>query len=458
MLQHYWTDLSEAVFGAERSGSDFQDPVFQGPDFQGAGEMASVYPVADFAQATVGIAAAAWAQLAGLPAQSAAVDRRLAALWFQGTVAPLGWEPPSIWDAIAGDYQCADGWIRLHTNAPHHRDAALSVLGVPAERDRVAKEVRDWRGAELERQIVAANGCAAQMRDPAGWRVHPQGRAIAQEPLVHWSLQGTCPPQQDTGVTMASLKGVKILDLTRVLAGPVATRFLAGLGADVLRIDPPKWNEPAAEIEVTLGKLCAGLDLREAADLATLKDLMRRADVFVHGYRPGALDRLGLGRGERHALNPHMIDVCLNAYGWTGPWSQRRGFDSLVQMSCGIAAAGMMHLDGARPHPLPVQALDHGTGYLMAACVLEALRRRSLGEVCDARVSLARTALLLMKQVSSPMSQGTIQAAPGDFLDTAERTTWGPIKRMRSPVTFSQVPMQWGRPAGALRRDLAAWS
>lgn len=453
MLDHYWTEVSEAVFGAECSG-----PIFQGPNFQGTGEMASVYPVADFAQATVGIAAAAWAQLAGLPALNVAVDRRLAALWFQGTVAPQGWEPPSIWDAIAGDYQCADGWIRLHTNAPHHRDAALAVLGVPADRGKVAKEVRDWRGAELERQIVAANGCAAQMRDPSDWRAHPQGRAVAKEPLVHWNLQGACLPQQFAGAHPASLKGVKILDLTRVLAGPVATRFLAGLGADVLRIDPPTWNEPAAEIEVTLGKRCAGLDLREAADLATLKDLMRSADVFVHGYRPGALDRLGLGRGDRHALNPHMIDVCLNAYGWTGPWSQRRGFDSLVQMSCGIAAAGMMHLGAARPHPLPVQALDHGTGYLMAACVLEALRRRTLGEIWDARVSLARTAMLLMAQGSNPMSQGSISAAPEDFSGDRESTSWGPVKRMISPVKFSQTPMQWSRPAGHLRRDPAAWA
>ena len=171
-----------------------------------------------------------------------------------------------------------------------------------------------------------------------------------------------------------------MLDLTRVLAGPVATRFLAGFGADVLRIDPPEWDEPAVVPEVTLGKRCARLDARTDDGRAHLRRLLAEADVLVHGYRPGVLDSLlGVDADGRAELRPGLVEVCLDAYGWTGPWSARRGFDSLVQMSSGIAEAGMRWAGRDVPTPLPVQALDHATGYLMAAEVIDGLR----GEVGD---------------------------------------------------------------------------
>jgi crotonobetainyl-CoA:carnitine CoA-transferase CaiB-like acyl-CoA transferase len=192
------------------------------------------------------------------------------------------------------------------------------------------------------------------------------------------------------------LKDVRVLDLTRVLAGPVATRFLAGFGANVLRIDPPWWSEPGVEPEVTIGKRRAGLDLRNVDDRSRFEALLARADVLIHGYRPGALDGLGLGASRRREIAPALIEVSLNAYGWTGPWRGRRGFDSLVQMSSGIADEGMRRTEAAYPVPLPVQALDHATGLLMAAAALRALRlRRDTGKVLSARLSLARTAAML---------------------------------------------------------------
>jgi crotonobetainyl-CoA:carnitine CoA-transferase CaiB-like acyl-CoA transferase len=177
-----------------------------------------------------------------------------------------------------------------------------------------------------------------------------------------------------------------VLDLTRVLAGPVATRFLAGYGADVLRIDPPGWNEPGVIPEVTLGKRCARLDLTQAADRATFETLLAEADVLVHGYRPAALERLGYSEAYRRQRNPSLIDVALDAYGWTGPLAGRRGFDSLVQMSCGIADHGMRRQGAGKPVPLPVQALDHATGYLIAAAVVRAL----IARLSDGRVQQAR--------------------------------------------------------------------
>lgn len=435
----FWGELSQAVFGTLVSPYTAQ----------GRGHLPAHYAVSDFAEATVGLAGVA---LSRLGAGEVVVDRRRASLWFDMTLRPDGWEGPSIWDAIAGNYRCKDGWIRLHTNAPHHRDAALSVLKTPLERDAVARAVLEWRGAELEDAIVAANGCAAEMRGPEAWAAHPQGRAISGEPLVQWDVLGRCDAKP-----LSDLRGVKVLDLTRVLAGPVATRFLAGFGANVLRIDPPSWNEPSVEMEVTLGKHCGGLDLKCAGDLAKLKTLMAQADVFVHGYRANALERLGLGDDVRRAINPNMVDVRLNAYGWNGPWSRRRGFDSLVQMSCGIAAHGMMQESADVPRPLPVQALDHGTGYLMAACVLEGLARRSKDEVVSAKVSLARTAQCLMQHVCPLDSNGAITLCDGDFGQIPEHTSWGPAHRVKAPVQIAKRIPEWSMPAGHVRRHPAAW-
>src|SRR5262249_34109863 len=201
------------------------------------------------------------------------------------------------------------------------------------------------------------------------WRVHPQGVAVAREPLIVWRVANDATERSGASTnSRRPLQGVRVLDLTRVLAGPVATRFLAAFGADVLRIDPPTWDEPGVIPEVTIGERCAGLDLHDARDRTRFADLLRSADILVHGYRPGVLGGLGLGKGARQTLNPWWIDVCLSAYGWTGPWAGRRGFDSLVQMSAGIANAGMGKENIENPSPLPVQALDQATGIFNGCC------------------------------------------------------------------------------------------
>jgi hypothetical protein len=441
----FWSDLSAAVFGK----------AVPSYSVQGSGHLPSFYKVSDFAEASVGLAGVALARFWDGGADQVLVDRRLASLWFYMTLWADGWKASGLWDAIAGDYQCRDGWIRLHTNAPHHRDVALLVLGTKADRAAVAKAVLTWRGVELESAVVAAGGCGAQMRLPHDWAEHPQGRAIAAEPLVHWDDHGVCAPT--AAPEGPSLRGLKVLDLTRVLAGPVATRFLAGFGADVLRIDPPFWNEPSVEMEVTLSKCCAGLDLRIETDLEHLKQLMREADVFVHGYRADALDRLGIGTEVRRELNPTLVDVRLNAYGWSGPWVNRRGFDSLVQMSCGIAGLGMELSGSDRPKPLPVQALDHGAGYLVAACILEALSARRKGRLKSAKVSLARVAHLLMANRCEWDTSGAIKQIPSDFNATVENTGWGPAHRVKAPLQINGVTPHWAIAAGPLRRHRAAW-
>ena len=257
-----------------------------------------------------------------------------------------------------------------------------------------------WGADDLEAAVVTAGGAAAAMRSAAAWDAHPQGVAVAAEPLLHVERTAAGPRMAEADAAPPSgrpLDGLRVLDLTRVLAGPVATRLLAGWGADVLRIDPPGWDEPNVVPEVTLGKRCARLDLHEDRDRDRLLRLLADADVVVHGYRPGALDGLGLGADARDAARPGLVDVSLDAYGWTGPWAGRRGFDSLVQMSSGIAEAGQVAAGADHPVSLPVPALDHATGYLLASAALTGLSlRRQDGRGSRWRASLARMSRLLV--------------------------------------------------------------
>lgn len=407
------------------------------------------FAVTDLAVAALGAAAQELAALEN--AGAVTLDRRLTALWFDRTLRPSGWDLPSAWDPVAGDYAAADGWIRLHTNAPHHRAAALGVLDCAPDRKAVAETVAGWPKVALEDAVVAAGGAAASMHDLTEWAAHPQGRAVASEPLIAWQQTGgEAPP--------LALKGLRVLDLTRVLAGPVATRFLAGFGADVLRIDPPFWSEPGVEPEVTLGKRRAGLDLTRSDDRRSFELLLAGADILVHGYRQGALEGLGYDPATRRRLAPDLIEVSLNAYGWTGPWAGRRGFDSLVQMSSGIAAEGMARAGADRPVPLPVQALDHATGYLMAAAVLRALRRRrATGASFSARLSLARSAAMLTGAGAHDFQGVAVTATDADLSPDPEATGWGPARRLAFPVRIDGQPPHWPIPAGPLRVDPPVW-
>jgi crotonobetainyl-CoA:carnitine CoA-transferase CaiB-like acyl-CoA transferase len=254
------------------------------------------------------------------------------------------------------------------------------------------------------------------------------------------------------------LAGIRVLDLTRVLAGPTASRFLAGLGANVLRIDSPTWNEPGVVPEMTLGKHCARLNLLDPVDRAVFEGLLKDADILLHGYRADALDNLGFGVERRRHLAPGLIDVALNAYGWNGPWQNRRGFDSLVQMSSGIAEAGQRWQQAEKPTPLPVQALDHATGYLMAASALRLLTERlNTGRGGSARLSLARTAKLLIEH--GPGTSEALRAEDeqdqGSFL---EQTPWGPAHRLQVPVKISGTPIQWALPATELGSHHPQWN
>jgi len=428
--------------------------------FTSSGALPSAFAVTDLACASIAAAGQAVSQLlhqqtGRLPGLE--VDRRLASFWFCGSIRPVGWSVPPLWDPVAGDYATRDGWIRLHTNAPHHRVAAEAVLGACVDRKTMASKVAQWAKSDLEQAVVDAGGCAAQMRSWQQWQVHPQGLAVNAEPLIRFTAGHHRPSTAWQGSVAQPLAGIKVLDLTRVLAGPVASRFLAGLGADVLRIDPPTWNEPGVVPEMTLGKRCARLDLRDKTDRGVFESLLKDADIVLHGYRADALERLGYGAAERHRRIPGLIDVCLNAYGWSGPWQNRRGFDSLVQMSSGIAEAGMHLAHAHNPTPLPVQALDHATGYLMAASAIKLLSARlNNGQGGSAQLSLARTAKLLID--NGPGSATPLRAEDEhDQGVLVEQTPWGPAHRLRVPLKITGTPLQWTLAASELGSHRAQW-
>ncbi len=451
----FLADIHEAF--PEESG-----PTAKALTFTGVGALPSWFDLTGLAAASIGAAGLMMARLIELQSSQApaevSVDRRLASFWFGFTVRPQGWEMPPSWDPIAGDYRAKDRWIRLHTNAPHHRAAALSVLGDHSDRAGVEPAVARWEAAELEQAVVEAGGCAAVMHDLEAWSRHPQGAAIANEPLVHRQQYGEHERRWTGGTGDRPLAGLKVLDLTRVLAGPVAGRFLAAYGAEVLRIDPPDWDEPGVVPEVTLGKRCTRLNIKTAEGRATFEKLLAEADVLLHGYRRDALERLGFGSEGLRRINPGLIDVSLNAYGWTGPWTGRRGFDSLVQMSSGIADYGMRKAGAEKPTPLPVQALDMATGYLMAAAVLHALaENRQHGSVLSARLSLARTACLLTASKRGDLGPGIAAETEADLDPRIEDTGWGPARRPYWPLAIAGIGAAWPFPARGLGWSGPVW-
>jgi hypothetical protein len=457
------TNLLARVWQAVDGPADMADDVqTQGPTMV----LPSVFDVTGLAAAMVGAATLAAAEVlatrSGAALRPVVVDRRGASAAFQAEMlfTPIGWRRQRGWDSIAGVYRSATGWIRLHTNYAYHRKAVEQVLGA-SDKQAVTGAVADWDGEELESTIVERGGCAAVMRDRAHWLASTPGQAGAAEALVARSTFAANAPQltRITGVVGRPYEGIRVLDLTRVIAGPVCTKLLAGYGADVLRIDPPGFVEvPALIPETTTGKRTAHLDLTAARDRTIFEALLREAHVLVTGLRTDALDGLGYDAARLRALNPALIVASLNAYGWQGPWRARRGFDSLVQMSCGIAAAGASAVGTDEPRPLPAAALDYGTGYLLAAAVGRALTTLLTdGVASDVRCSLIATANLLMDQ-TAPTSMADTAAPQWTDADTEPTSTgWGPARRVPMPGAIAGVTGEWAVDAGALGRGPAQW-
>ncbi|WCM19102.1 CoA transferase [Paraburkholderia bryophila] len=360
----------------------------------------SVFRVGSLASATIaatGLAAADYHRLRTGHRQQVAVQMRRALASFRSEryLRIDDGPPPALRDPVMGFYETRDGrWIQLHTNFPHHLQGVLTVLGCENSPAAVAAAIREWDGATLDQTLADAGLCAALIRTPEEWATLDQAQAIASLPLFEIERIGDAPVEPPRpGDAKRALAGVRVLDLSRIIAGPVAGRALAQHGADVLMINGPHLpNIAPLVIDNGRGKRSALVDLREAAGRETLRGLAGGADVFLQAYRPGALAARGFGPDELARIRPGIVYVSVSAYGHEGPWSQRRGFDSLVQSASGIAWTEQRAAGWAEPKHLPCQALDHATGYLAAFGAMVALARRATeGGSWHVRVSLAQT-------------------------------------------------------------------
>jgi crotonobetainyl-CoA:carnitine CoA-transferase CaiB-like acyl-CoA transferase len=430
--------------------------------FTGTGVLGSPYAMTDLGAACLAGAGAAVADLAaaGGGRSPVTVDRPLATGLFHRAYRPLRAATRSPFHPMSRDFATADGrWIRFQANYPHLRAATLAVLGTGEGGDQIAAAVAAANADDLEAAVVAGGGAAAASRTVAEWAAHPQGAAVAAEPLVY--ITETDRRDVDWApVPERPLAGIRVLDMTRVLAGPMATRLLAGFGAQVLRVDPPGYDEPngIGSGDLTLGKRCAVLDLKTADGKARFAGLLAEADVFVHGLRPGALDALGLDADTRQAISPGLIEVTLNAYGWTGPWQDRRGFDTLVQNSTGMALAGGAWAGIGTPYRWPLSIIDHSTGYLMAAAAVAAVARRArTGHGSVSRVSLARVAHWL---TSGPAAGDEAQLdlpLAGPLDPAVYDSPVGPVQRLRWPMEVAGVPFRFDRPGDPFGSSVPRW-
>ena len=429
----------------------------------------SLYRVGTAAGACVGAAtlaaAALWRDRGG-PRPEVGADLRSAATSFRSErLLRIDGAAPAMWDPVSGDYPTADGWVRLHTNFAHHRHAALAALGAEPDRAAVAAAVAARTAEDVQEAVVAAGGCATAMRSPEAWRHHPQGRAAAALPLVSLAPVGADgvadAPPRPLPPADRPLAGVRVLDLTRVIAGPVCGRVLASHGADVLHVGAPHVPTFAElDLDTGVGKRSCHLDLRAEADRAALRALVAEADVVVQSYRPGALAGLGFAAEALAALRPGLVVVDLSAWGAAGPWAGRRGFDSLVQMATGIAQAAMAASGADRPRPLPAQALDHGTGWLAALGVVAGLRRRHAeGGSWRVQVSLARTAAWLegLGRIDGlgapdPTAEDVAALLVTDDAPAGRVTHVGPVGHLAG------AEPRWDRPAPVPGGDAPAWA
>lgn len=409
----------------------------------------------------VGLAVSDLWRLRGGKPQDVTVDRHTAAASLKSNTYVLhNGQRPVSWDPLTGHYPTRDGrHMFIHTNHSHHRDGALRIAGASeATKESLAVAVAKWDAHDIE-EAINKGGCVGGVaRSREEWNAHPHGQAIAKLPLIDIVQIGDAPPRRPEKGERP-LSGVRVFDLTRVLAGPTSGRVLAESGADVLHVAAPHLPyQTELLMDTGHGKRCAWIDLRNPADVETMKGLLKQADVFTQGYRPGAIARHGFAPEQVAALKPGIVCVSVCAYGHDGPWAGRRGFDSIVQNVTGLSTTqGSL----SQPRNLPVQALDYICGYLAALGAMVGVARTiERGGSWHVRVSLVQVAHWLA-------SLGTVDAARGakELADTELAgilmESDGPLGRLRHlkpAVHLSETPCYYAKPAEPLGASPARWA
>ena len=421
----------------------------------------AVGTAAQSSMAAAALAAGELGHLRGTPRQQVSLDMQHAAIECTGWFSIDG-RVPELWDAFSGLYPCADGHVRVHANFAHHRDGALRLLGLDpgtAQRDDAERALRGWRAVDFEQAAAAQGLVATALRRFDQWDATPQGQAIAAQPLFTTDRIGEAsplelPPLRDD---QRPLCGMRVLDLTRILAGPVGGRALAAYGADVMLVNSPHLPNIEAIADTSRGKLSTHVDLRSDAGRAALWRLVDDAHVFVQGYRPGGLEALGFSPEALALRRPGIVCVSLTAWGSEGPWSARRGFDSLVQTAMGFNHAEGEAAGDGMPRALPMQILDEASGYLIALGAAAALwRQQREGGSWHVRVSLAQTGHWLrgLGRVADGLSAPRPEISP--YLETSD-SGFGRLAGVRHGVRLARTPAAWTRPSMPPGSHPPAW-
>jgi crotonobetainyl-CoA:carnitine CoA-transferase CaiB-like acyl-CoA transferase len=412
----------------------------------------SSFAVGTAAQSSVAAAALAACELGhvrGADCQRVSVDMTHAALECTGWFA-LDGKVPDLWDPFSGLYQCSDGWVRIHANFRHHRDGALRLLGLDpacASRKDAEEALMSWKAVEFETAMAEANLVATALRTFDQWDATAQAQAIASQPLFTIERIADAAPLDlpSIGNTQRPLDGIRVLDLTRILAGPVGGKALAAYGADVMLVNSPHLPNIEAIADTSRGKRSAHVDLRSGEGRAAFDSLVDGAHVFIQGYRPGGLRELGYGPAEVAARRPGIVYVSLTAYSSQGPWANRRGFDSLVQTATGFNHAEGEAAGDGKPRALPMQILDEATGYLIAMTACTALRRQQLeGGSWHVQLSLAQTGhwIRSLGRVANGLSTAKPDRAP--FIETTQ-SGFGELQAMSHSAQLDRTPALWNR-------------
>jgi crotonobetainyl-CoA:carnitine CoA-transferase CaiB-like acyl-CoA transferase len=429
-------------------------------------QLPSSFRVAAAAQASIAAAGLAAAQIWKLrsgQSQDVAVDMRHAVVECRSEryLRVDDTPPPPAWDAIAGVYKTRGGrFVRLHTNFPHHRDAVCRALNCKPDRADVQAALMQWDAEAFETAAYAAGGVVAMMRSRDEWSDLPHAKALAALPLISIEKIGEAAPRPWPAGDRP-LAGLRVLDLSRVIAGPVAGRTLAAHGADVLLISGPELPAiPWLTIDTGRGKLTSFVELKSEQGRDALRALLAQADIFSQGYRPQALARLGFSPQDAAQINPGIVYVTLSAYGHAGPWAERRGFDSLVQTTTGFnhAEGQAAGVDG--PKELPAQILDHATGYLMAfGAMMARVRQSREGGSWHVRVSLAQTGQWLwnLGRVTDGLKTEDLKSdAVRPLLETVP-SGFGSLSSVSHSAALSKTPAFWARPAMPLGSHPPQW-
>ena len=435
----------------------------------------SSFKIGPFAQATIAVSALAAATLhahkIGGPISRVEVPLRHACAEFKSErlyqLDDRTNEDP--WGPIGGLHATSDGFVRIHDAFPHHRAGALKLLGLGmnATRQDVADAVKRRKALDLEEEAINNGLVIAALRSTDEWASLEQAKCLSKYPINIRKIKSAAPymPARISLESKKCLQGVRVLDLSRVIAAPVAGKTLAAHGADVLWVTSPDLPTlPDLDCDVQRGKRTIQLDLRSAAGKTALLNLAKDADVLLQGYRPGSLAALGISQQILHELNPNLVVANLSAYSPQGPWSSRRGFDSIVQTCSGMNVSEAQRFgDGSPARPLPCQALDHGSGYLLATGIIAALYKRAINggsHVLDG--SLAGTMKYLCSLGQWPGKSGfacddivKIDDA-AEFMET-RMTGIGKLTAMRHSATIEGVDVGWGIMPKPLGSDETRW-